>query len=100
MHALLSSTFQIADFGMARDVGDDTYYVATGGKIPLKWTAPEVWILCKHKMNYSQSLSQQYISKNFQFKVMCGVLDVYYMKYGAWDISHMKILMEERYVVS
>lgn len=35
---------QIADFGMARDVTDDTYYIATGGKIPVRWTAPEVRI--------------------------------------------------------
>jgi len=34
--------FQIADFGMARDVADDIYYVTTGGKIPVKWTAIEV----------------------------------------------------------
>ena len=27
---------------MARDVTDDTYYVTKGGKIPVKWTAPEV----------------------------------------------------------
>ena len=27
---------------MARDVADDTYYKITGGKIPVKWTAPEV----------------------------------------------------------
>ena len=27
---------------MARDVADDTYYVTGGGKIPVKWTAPEV----------------------------------------------------------
>jgi len=33
---------QIADFGMARDVSDETYYVSSGGKIPAKWTAPEV----------------------------------------------------------
>ena len=33
---------QIADFGMARDVADNSYYVTTGGKIPVKWTAPEV----------------------------------------------------------
>ena len=33
---------QIADFGMARDVTDDTYYVTTGGKVPIRWTAPEV----------------------------------------------------------
>ena len=35
-------SLQIADFGMARDVSDDTYYRMTGGKIPVKWTAPEV----------------------------------------------------------
>ena len=29
---------------MARDVADDSYYVATGGKIPVKWTAPEVYL--------------------------------------------------------
>ena len=32
---------------MARDVSDDTYYITSGGKIPVRWTAPEVWILCK-----------------------------------------------------
>ena len=36
-------TLQIADFGMARDLEDDNYYVSQGkGKIPVKWTAPEV----------------------------------------------------------
>ena len=34
--------FQIADFGMARDVADDSFYIASGGKVPAKWTAPEV----------------------------------------------------------
>ena len=29
---------------MARDVSDDTYYITNGGKIPVKWTAPEVCI--------------------------------------------------------
>ena len=33
---------KVADFGMARDLMDDTYYTSSGGKIPLKWTAPEV----------------------------------------------------------
>ena len=44
--AIRFCTLQIADFGMARDVADDTYYISTGGKIPVRWTAPEVWILC------------------------------------------------------
>ena len=45
----MSSTYiQIADFGMARDVTDDDYYVSTGGKIPVRWTAPEV---CKYELH-------------------------------------------------
>ena len=31
---------------MARDVTDDNFYVVSGGKIPAKWTAPEVYITC------------------------------------------------------
>ena len=33
---------QISDFGMSRDLEEGTYYVSHGGKIPVKWTAPEV----------------------------------------------------------
>ena len=33
---------QIADFGMARDLDESSYYVSHGGKVPVKWTAPEV----------------------------------------------------------
>ena len=29
---------------MARDVADANFYVASGGKVPAKWTAPEVHI--------------------------------------------------------
>ena len=32
---------QIADFGMSRALQDSDYYVSRGGKIPVKWTAPE-----------------------------------------------------------
>ena len=35
------SPFQIADFGMSRALQDTDYYVSRGGKIPVKWTAPE-----------------------------------------------------------
>ncbi|KAL5491175.1 hypothetical protein EMCRGX_G016415 [Ephydatia muelleri] len=31
----------IADFGLSRDLADDTYYVSHGGMVPIKWTAPE-----------------------------------------------------------
>ena len=33
---------QIADFGMSRNLIDGNYYITSGGKIPVKWTAPEV----------------------------------------------------------
>ena len=36
---------QISDFGMARDLEESNYYISHGGKIPVKWTAPEVEIL-------------------------------------------------------
>ncbi|XP_064395470.1 uncharacterized protein LOC135342615 isoform X2 [Halichondria panicea] len=32
---------KISDFGMSRDLMDESYYVSQGGKIPVKWTAPE-----------------------------------------------------------
>lgn len=32
---------KIADFGMSRDLQDGDYYRSNGGKIPVKWTAPE-----------------------------------------------------------
>jgi hypothetical protein len=36
-------TCKIGDFGMARDVDDNNYYVTEGGKLPLRWCAPETW---------------------------------------------------------
>ncbi len=37
-----SVLLQVADFGMSRDLFDEDYYVmSSGGKVPLKWTAPE-----------------------------------------------------------
>ena len=32
---------QIADFGLSRDLRQDDYYRSHGGKVPVKWTAPE-----------------------------------------------------------
>ena len=32
---------KIADFGLSRALQDADYYVSRGGKIPVKWTAPE-----------------------------------------------------------
>ncbi|XP_065900397.1 ephrin type-A receptor 8-like [Dysidea avara] len=40
---LVSQTFscKIADFGMSRNLLIENYYITSGGKIPVKWTAPE-----------------------------------------------------------
>ena len=76
---------------MARDVTDDNYYMASKGKIPVKWTAPEV-IFFKY-YNYILSkdiLYRHYFFKDTQFRVMYGVMGVSYMKYGVLDISHLK----------
>ena len=33
---------QIGDFGLSRNLEEDDYYTSHGGKIPVRWTAPEV----------------------------------------------------------
>lgn len=45
MPELIQYTFdiQIGDFGMSRDLEEGDYYTSRGGRIPVKWTAPEVW---------------------------------------------------------
>ncbi len=35
-------SLQIANFGMSRELMDEDCYISYGGKIPVKWTAPEV----------------------------------------------------------
>lgn len=32
---------KIADLGLSRDLQNQEYYVSHGGKVPIKWTAPE-----------------------------------------------------------
>jgi hypothetical protein len=34
--------WQIGDFGLARDLIDDSYYMIQGTKLPIRWTAIEV----------------------------------------------------------
>ena len=41
---------QIADFGLSRDLFDENYYVSHGGKVPVKWTAPEAINYRKYSM--------------------------------------------------
>ena len=36
---------------MSRDLTNDNYYITSGGKIPVKWTAPEVSVAIDHIVN-------------------------------------------------
>ena len=82
---------------MSRDLFGNNYYITTGGKVPVKWTAPEVIenheisILCTQFNNF-----RHFTSGSIQFSVMCGVMDVYYMRYGVWDTNHMKVKVAQR----
>ena len=58
---------------MSRDLADETYYVAHGGKIPVKWTAPEA-------LHY----------KKYSLPVMSGAMGVCSMRYGALDVNRLK----------
>ena len=63
---------QIADFGMARDVTDDACYISGGGKIPLKWTAPEVL----HRYNYVHTYTELHkcITKGLNLNKPCIIV--------------------------
>ncbi|XP_065193598.1 ephrin type-B receptor 3-like [Sycon ciliatum] len=46
-----SHVCKIGDFGMSRNLADDTYYESHGGKIPYKWTAPEAMLYRKYSLS-------------------------------------------------
>jgi len=49
---------------MSRDLADENYYVSHGGKIPVKWTAPEVWTLLSGSKG-------SYLGGNYYYKFTC-----------------------------
>ena len=65
MYVVLFFLFQIGDFGMARDLMDDTYYKSSGGKIPVKWTAPEVLIKILYSIEHLNLCVCQNIENSF-----------------------------------
>ena len=91
---VLSLNFQISDFGLSRSLTDENCYISHGGKIPVKWTAPEVefsyipkvlcvptipivllqlvcWIMHAVSIHY-----RPFTTKNIPVPVMCGALAV------------------------
>ena len=85
---------QIADFEMARNVTGDNYYTS-GGKVPVKWTAPEVQchqsVLTIVKVMQICVITYRHcIFASIQSKVMFGAMGVYCMRYGVLDIDHLR----------
>ena len=39
---------QVGDFGMSRELTNAPYYISRGGKIPVRWTAPEAMYYHKY----------------------------------------------------
>ena len=132
------SSSQIADFGMSRDITDETYYISHGGKIPVRWTAPEASVSCDNlschmhfvELNLSAAYTCTYywqvgwyltyatlvignskyvvtksivlipinilcyrlfITRSTLQPVMSGAMVVLCMRYGAWDINHLRL---------
>ena len=90
---------------MSRDLLDEDYYVSHGGIIPVKWTAPEVYILTNDSaVLKSLFITQWYCTtvrlfttRSTPLPVMCGALDVSCMRYGVLDTNHLKPTIILRY---
>ena len=73
---------------MSRDVEDENYYVSKGGKVPVKWTAPEVCTQYSLAIHRCTSLFyRHFITRSTLLQVMCGALVVSCMRYGVSDTS-------------
>ena len=79
---------------MSRDLVDESYYVSHGGKIPVKWTAPEVQTIMLPSL-LLQILTGCMIrlctTRSTPLLVMCGAMELSCMRYGVWGTNHFKI---------
>lgn len=94
---------QIADFGMSRDLMDEKYYISHGGKIPVRWTAPEVisqsmYIALPFCFNFMLACSHRLsTTRSTRLPVMCGAMVWLCSRYGALEADHMETLEMKRY---
>ena len=90
----LFSHHQIADFGMARDLSDENFYVSHGGEIPVKWTAPEVttFYAAYYNCKFGVLIYRHLTIRDTPLPVMCGALVVSCMRYGVLDMPHTKFI--------
>jgi serine/threonine protein kinase len=111
---LLNENLQckIADFGMSRDLEGAYYYRSKGGRIPLKWTAPEAILYRKYSTKsdvWSYGMVMYEIwslghkpfegmsNENIKLKLMEGQqhppppgcpMDIYIMMVKCWNPKH------------
>ena len=95
--------FQIGDFGLSRDLDEENYYISNGGKIPVKWTAPEACVMEKSLTLHLATFmyvccSRLSTTRSTLQPVTCGVLGVSCMKYGVSDTSLLKRTLMARFV--
>ena len=107
---MLACCFQISDFGMSRDLMDENYYVSHGGKVPVKWTAPEVIYIrkCLHDTGQFKGINcdtntmihifhcRPSTTRSTPLPVMCGATGVSCMRYGVSDTNHMGLIAMQR----
>lgn len=103
------SIVQIGDFGMSRDLEDENYYISHGGKVPVKWTAPEVHsslplylvplsplsFLFHSFLHFSHS--RLYYTRSMVLPLMCGAMVLSSMRYGVLVTSRLKDSLISRY---
>ena len=78
---------------MSRNLNNENYYVSRGGKVPVKWTAPEVESVsmeteCVVTCGF---LNRPFTTRSTPLPVMCGALAVSCMRYGVLDMHLLRI---------
>ena len=88
---------------MARDLVDDTYYTvqSKGGKIPVKWTAPEVYVikLCLILVSliHENALYRLSSIESTPLIVMYGAMVWCCLRYGLLERSHFQRLLTKKF---